>query len=161
VKIIDSLQRHWSLVITMCSIICASAVFLRDVLTIRKLSHEIKTLKAANEAKKSVIVTATMDEIERYAVKYPQVIMHAMPPSFFVQLVESFGILFVSVGFASVCVSAAFLLSFWFSAARLILPYTFAVFGFVTLTVVLIARLDLAVTKKLIRRLRNNLDELA
>ena len=62
----EFVTQNWPVVSTIAGIMAGLSVFLKNLLTIKKLKYEISRLENATEPQKKVIYEATIEEITKY-----------------------------------------------------------------------------------------------
>lgn len=88
----STVTKNWAALVTTGAFVAACLVCSRDLLTIRKLRHEIAQLKKAAAERDSRIVAATDAEIRKYARRGPQRFLYSPPgPPWYVRIIHELG----------------------------------------------------------------------
>ncbi len=75
---IEFLREHWAIFAAAGGFLCCAAVCVCDVLTVRRLRHEI--LKLKDPIPESPILRAIFEEMERFSRRYPKRASYLGPP---------------------------------------------------------------------------------
>jgi hypothetical protein len=87
----NTVTQNWAALVATGAFIAACLVCVRDLLTIRKLRHEIAQLKKTAAERNSRIVAATDAEIKKYARRGPQHYLYCTPPWYVISLIRELG----------------------------------------------------------------------